>query len=216
MVLLGGFVTSVINGCTQSSDGCDGLEGYHTHSVIEITGIESASVYTRAADTGTLVATDQANGTDFSNLVIQVDMSWIEEQHRFRAPSTFLQSLSDWFISPAMACSMPPYHEDYQPAVISIEIHSDSDLNADYLAGEELNEILTITGVSHHDNMSEELADSADPLSARRYWLQAEQQDGEAAVIPDTPSTHIFTVMVSLEDGRVFEIRTPAILLSGV
>lgn len=99
---------------------------------------------------------------------------------------------------------------------LCIEIHSDTGLNAVYLAGEELNEILTVTGVSHQDDTSEQLADSADPLSARRYWLQAERQEGEVAVVPNTPSTHIFTVMVSLEDGRVFEIRTPAILLSGV
>lgn len=49
---------------------------------------------------------------------------------------------------------------------LCIEIHSDSDLNADYLAGKGLNEILTITGVSHREDTSEELPDSADPLSA--------------------------------------------------
>lgn len=205
-----------ISACTVSSDSCDDLDGTITHTVTELTSIESASVLKRDPISSVLEAIDQFNGTEFSNLIIEVELSWIEEQHRFRAPSTFIQSLLNWFISPVMACSLTPYYEDYQPAVTSIEIYSDSDLNGNFIAGSNLAKVFAATGVMSGNSTLLTASENGGLLSVRKYSLGAAWLDGVLATTPVTPNVHIFTIMITLDDGRAFEIRTPEVLLSGV
>ena len=209
-------LASTISSCTFSSDSCDGLEGRITHSVTEITGIKSASVFKRNSNSSVIEAVDQFNGAEFSNLIIEIELSWIEEQHRFRAPATFNQSLLSWFISPAVACTLAPYYEDFQPAVTSVEVYSDNDLNGDFVAGSDLTNVFAATGMMGGNSTLLEAAENNGLLSARSYSLQSEWQDGVLATTPVIPKAHIFTIMITLDNGRAFEIRTPDVLLSGV
>lgn len=218
--------------CTQSGDSCDDLVGIVTHSTIEITGIESTSLFRRVPvsntpdsnfpdsatpDSAVLEAVDQTSGTEFSNLVIDLRLSWIEEQHRFRAPSTFIQSMLDWFVSPAIACSLAPLNDDYQPAVSRIDIYSDSDFNDDFPAGSNLTEVFRAIGELDENNFA--FAGGADNdtfRSARNYRVEPLWRDGVLATTPVTPSMHIFTILITLDDGRAFEVRSDEILISAV
>jgi len=101
-----GLALIISSACTQTGDSCDDLEGTVTHSTTELTAIESVSVVRRNPIDGSVEAVDQISGSEFSNLSIEFSMSWIEEQHRFRAPSTIIQSAFNWLISPSMACSL--------------------------------------------------------------------------------------------------------------
>lgn len=209
------IMSFAVVGCSQSDDSCSDLEGTITHSTIEITGIESASVFKRNDNSNVLEAVDQSNGTEFSNLIVGIELSWNEEEHRFRATNTFLQSFLDWFIAPVMACSLAPYYEEYQPDVSNLQIFSDSDINADYVAGADLTRLFTATDAMSGSNLLVEDADGGSIESARSYLLEPAWMGGELTTIPTTPSQHIFTIIISLDDGRAFETRTPEVLLSG-
>lgn len=211
-IVLAGVLSSA---CTSSSDSCDDLEGYITHTVTELTGIESASVLKYNANTGVSESVDQLSGTEFSNLSIEVELSWVAEQHRFRAPNTFIQSLLNWFIPPAMACSLAPFHEDYQPVVVDISIHSDNDLNADFVAGTNLSTVFEAADLMTASNSLQEASDLGNLLSARVYSLRPTWQNGALTTTPTTPSTHVFTITVTMNDGRAYSMRTPEFLLSG-
>jgi len=202
--------------CGQTYNSCSDLEGTITHSTIEITGIESASIFKLSEESNALEAVDQFNGTEFSNLIIEIDLSWIDEQHRLNTTNTIIQSFLDWFLSPTMACSLIPYYEEYQPAVSDLQIYSDNDFNADYIAGSDLTQLFTATDSTSGSNLFVDNANGISILSARSYTLQSVWMGRELATIPTTPRVHVFTINVSLEDGRAFEIRTPAVLLSGI
>ncbi len=213
LVLIATLVTS---GCGQSHDSCDDLKGTVTHTTTEIVGIESASVFKRSAMTSTLEAVDQTNGTEFSNLIIEINLSWIEEQHRLGSTNTLIQSFLNWLVPPVMACSLVPYYEDYQPAVSNIQIISDNDINENYTAGTDLTPLFATSGMMGESGSLFEANNNQTLASARTYSLEPAWIDGVLATIPTTPNQHIFTLMISLEDGRAFEIRTPAVLLSGI
>ncbi len=210
------ITTLSIASCSQSDDSCSDLEGKITHTSTEITGIESASVFKRSTNSNVVEAVDQFNGTEFSNLIIEIKLSWIEEQHRFRATNTFIQSFLDWFISPVMACTLAPYYEDYQPAVSSLQIFSDSDVNENYAAGSDLAQLFSANGMMGESTSLLEATNNGTLASARTYSLEPAWVGGELATAPTTPNEHIFTIMISLEDGSTFEIRTPEVLLSGI
>lgn len=209
------LLATTLSSCSQTIDSCDDLAGTITHTVTQITGIEAASVFTRNSSSNALEAIDQFNGSEFSNLVINLNLSWIEEQHRFRTPNTTTQSWLDWFVAPAMACSLVPFEDYYEPSVSRIEIYSDGDLNNDFLAGSNLAGAFTDPSVIS-DNMT--LFDASENgvlLSNRLYSLVPAWSNGALAAAPETPAIHIFTIMVALSDGHTFEIRTPEVLISG-
>ncbi len=164
-----------------------------------------------------LEVVNQTEGSAFSNLVVDVQLSWIEEQHRFRAPSTFIQSMLDWFVPPVMACTLVPFFDDYQPAVSRIDISSDSDFNDDYPAGSNLAGIFRAAGSLEDNNRSLlEAAEGGTFRSARRYQLEPVWVDGVLATTPVTPRLHTFTILITLDDGRAFEVRSDEILISGI
>ena len=210
------ITTLSIVSCSQSDDSCSDLEGTITHTTTEITGIESASILKRSANSNVIEAVDQFNGTEFSNLIINIELSWIDEQHRFRENNTFIQSLLDWFVSPAMACTLVPYYEDYQPAVSSLQIFSDSDVNENYPTGSDLSELFAAGGMMGESNSLFEATNSGSLASSKAYSLEPTRIGGELVTAPMTPNEHIFTIMISLEDGSAFEIKTPEVLLSGI
>jgi len=205
-----------LSACAGSDDSCDGLEGTITHSDIEITGVKSASVFKRNSD-GTVAETvDQVSGVEFSNLSIDIDLSWIEEQHRFREPNTFIQSALAWFVAPAMACSFPPYFENFQPGVSNIEVYSDSDINDEILAGTDLSALFTTSQLSYDsDSNLTEASENGSLLSARSYSLYPASTSELFSATSVTPEVHTFTIFLALDDGRTFEIQTPAVLISG-
>ncbi len=203
-------------GCSQSDDSCDDLNGTITHTTTEIVGIESASVLKRNTVTNALEAVDQINGTEYSNLIVDLKLSWVEEQHRLGSTNTFIQSFLNWLIPPAMACSLAPYYEDYQPAVSTLQIISDSDFNEIYTAGSDLTQLFIANGMMGESDSLFEANSNGALASARTYSLQPAWINGELAAIPTTPTEHIFTIMISLDDGSAFEFRTPAVLLSGI
>lgn len=205
-----------IASCTQNDDSCSDLEGRITHTTTEITGIESASVLKRSANSNVIEAVDQFNGTEFSNLIIDVELSWTEEQHRFRENNTFIQSFLGWFISPVMACSLAPYYEDYQPAVSSLQVFSDTDVNDDYLAGSDLSELFAANAMMGDSNSLLEASNNGTLLSAKTYTLEPAWIGGELISAPTTPNEHRFTIVISLLDGSTFEGTTPEVLLSGI
>lgn len=202
-------------GCSQHDDSCSDLAGTITHTSTEITGIGSISVFKRNTNASTIEAIDQFTGTEFSNLIIELNLSWVEEQHRFRQTNTFMQSFLDWFVSPVMACSLAPYYEEYQPGVSSIQVFSDSDFNQDYTAGTDLTSLFAAAEMMGASNSLLDANDNNSLLSARTYSLEPVWLDGELVTRPTTPSSHIFTIMISLSDGSAYEIRTPELLLSG-
>lgn len=210
------IATLSIFSCSQSDDSCSDLEGTITHTTTEITGIESAIILKRSANSNVIEAVDQFNGTEFSNLIIDIELSWIDEQHRFRESNTFIQSFLDWIISPSMACTLPPYYEDYQPALSSLQIFSDSDLNENYLAGSDLSALFAARGMMGESNSLLEATNSGSLASSKAYSLEPAWIGGELATGPMTPNEHIFTIMISLGDGSTFEIKTPEVLLSGI
>lgn len=205
-----------VSACISSTDSCDDLAGTITHTVTEITGIESTSILRKNPNSDTLSAVDQSSGVEFSNLVIQIDLSWIEEEHRFRAPNTFIESMLGWFVSPVLACSLAPYYEAYQPTVTNIEIYSDSDISEALIAGSNLAPIFNINGITDESNTSINGFEENEFVSARSYLIEPAYTDGELVVIPTTPNRHIFTIMIMLNDGRALEIRTPVVQLSAV
>lgn len=211
------LLTLLVGACSESTDSCDDLIGTVTHSVVEITGIASASVYKRNASENTLQAVDPFTGTEYSNISIDLQVSWSEEQYRFRAPSTLIQSALDWFIPSANACSLLPYYTAYQPAVTSIQIYSDADFNEDYLAGTDLSPLFNTSRINSANVSSLfEARGNTDILSSRSHTLIAARTEGILAAIPATPTIHTLTIMMSLDDGRVYEFRTTSFLLSGV
>lgn len=202
------LLVAVLGACTQSHDTCDDVAGYHTHTITEITGIDAASILQRNPDTQGLEAIDQFTGTNFSNLVIEVDLSWTAEEHRFRATNTFIMSMLDWFIPPAHACSLAPFYEDFEPRVSSVEIFSDSDLNQAFPAGSDLSTVFKLTPAPVITDGAIYSAIEADPLSSRAYTFTPALTNDALVAIPDTGVAHIFTIMLNLADGRTFEIRT--------
>ena len=209
-------ITLSVVGCTQTDDSCDDLKGTITHTTTEITGINSATAFNRISTSGATAVVDQVNGTEFSNLIIELDLSWIEEVHRFRETNTFNTSLLDWFISPASACSLAPFYDDYQPAVTGIQIFSDSDFNALYTTGTDLTPLFSATGLMGDSTSISKANINGTLLSSRAYLLEPAWVDGELVAIPSTPQQHIFTIMITLTDGQAFEIRTPEVLISGI
>lgn len=215
VIVFTGVITALLVACTQSSNTCDGQEGLITHSTIEITGIKSTSIQRQVPNSTVVEAVDQVSGTEFSNMEIVLELSWIAEQHRFRTQNTFIQSFLDWFIPPAYACSLPDYYEEFEPAVNSVEIYSDSDFNPELVAGSDLSEVFQITGlISEAVEFPAAQADGR-LLSAKQYSLQAAWINGELSSVPVTPKVHAFTLLVTLDDGRAFEVRTAEVLLDG-
>lgn len=206
----------ILSSCTETTDSCDDLVGTITHSVIEITDIESALALKRNTSDNTLEAIDQFAGSDFSNLLIDIQLSWNEEQHRFRAPSTFLQSALAWLIPSAYACTLQPYYTDYQPVVTSIQIYSDTDFNENYIAGSDLSPIFTTSLVNNAglDSLSAAQGNGA-LLSERAHSIYPARIEGNLAAIPTIPAVHTFTILLALDNGRVHEFRTSSFLLSG-
>lgn len=212
------LVPLAVLACTQSGDSCDGSEGRITHSDIEITGVKSISLLARLSESSGPDQLDQLGQFDsggFSNLVIDLQLSWIEEQHRFRAPNTFIQSMLDWFVPAAMACSFVPYYERYQPAVSSIDIYSDSDFNGEFPAGSNLALIFSDAEATDDNNWTLFEAAENDALRpARSYRLEPAMLDGNLVGAPLTPSMHVFTILVTLDDGQAFEIRSEEVLFN--
>ncbi|MFK8078180.1 MAG: hypothetical protein AB8B84_16490 [Granulosicoccus sp.] len=207
----------ILSSCAETTtDSCDDIIGTITHSVVEITDIESALPLKRNTSENTLEAIDQVTGTDFSNLLVDIQLSWNEEQHRFRAPSTFIQSALDWLIAPAYACTLQPYYIDYQPVVTSIQIYSDADFNGEYIAGYDLSPLFTTSLVNNagYESLSEAQGNGK-VLSERTYSLYPARIEGNLVAIPTTPTIHSFTILLALDDGRVHEFRTSSFLLSG-
>jgi len=210
------FITTLLSSCSQSGDSCDDLEGVVTSTLIELTGLKSATVFQRTADSTELVAIDPTIGTDFSNLQIDLEFSWIAEQQRFRAPSTFLQSALTWIISPAMACTLSPFTENYEPAINSIEVFSEADFNDSFTAGTNLASVFAANGFTGESSTLLEASNSNNLLSSRSYSLTPSYSVDELVAIPALPRTHIFTVIVTLDNGQAFETRTTEVLLSGI
>jgi len=210
------MIIPLLSACSQSSDSCEDLEGTITHTTTELTGIDSVSVIRRASVDGVEQAVDQINGTEFSNLSIEISLSWTEEQHRFRANNTIIQSALNWFISPSVACSLVPYYEEYQPGVSNIEILSDSDLSDELIAGQDLSRFFTTTEISGDSGNLVEANENFALLSARQYSLTPAWKNGRLIVEPTVPKTHVFSILFTLSDGRVFEKQTPAVLISGI
>jgi len=210
------ITTLSIVSCSQSNDSCSDLEGTITHTTTESTGIESALIIKRSANSNVIEAVDQFNGTEFSNLIIEIELSWIDEQHRFRENNTFFQPFLDWFTSPVMACTLAPYYEDYQPAVFSLQIFSNSDVNENYPSGSDLSVLFAASGMMGESNSLLEATNNGSLASSKAYSLEPAWIDGELATAPMTPNEHIFTIIISLEDGSTFEIKTPELLLSGI
>jgi len=206
----------MLSACTQTSDSCEDLEGTITHTTTELTGIDSVAVFRRNSVDGVEQAIDQINGTEFSNLSIKITLSWIEEQHRFRATNTIIQSALNWFISPSMACSLAPYYEEFQPKVSKIELFSDSDLSDEFIAGEDLSSVFTTTEISGVSGNLVEATEDGTLVPARKYSLSPAWKDGRLIVEPLIPKTHGFSILVTLDDGRVFEKQAPVVLISGI
>lgn len=210
------FLSVVLCACTQSSDSCDDLKGIITHSTIEVTGLQSVTIKSTNSETAENMAVDQNIGTAFSNLSISIDLSWIEEEHRFRATNTFLYSLLGWFLSPAVACSLPGYYEEYTSQVKTIGIFSDNDFNSEFIAGTDL---ATLFSVEDAFEISASLAtvnDNNSLRAARSYLLRPTWLNGQLVSLPVVPNSHIFTVSVTLNDGRRFELRTSEFLIAGI
>ncbi len=127
-----------------------------------------------------------------------------------------IQSMLDWFVSPALACSLPPYYETFTPEVTSIEIYSDGDLNETYVAGSNLANVFAAPDAINNNGSLASAADSNGLMSARSYALEPLWLDGALATTPITPRRHIFTILLTLADGRTFEVRTQDILLSTI
>lgn len=210
------FAGVLLSACSSAINSCDDLEGIVTHTVTEITGIKSASVLKRNSTTGVSEAVDQFNGTEFSNLSIEIVSSWVAEQHRFSAPTTLIQSLSNWLISPAMACTLAPYYEEYQPGISNISIYSDNDFNTDLVAGLDLSAAFAAIGLMGSSGSLIDASKNSSLLSAREYSLQPAWQDDILVATPATPNIHVFTVTITLSDGHAYSIRTPEVLLSGI
>jgi hypothetical protein len=213
--ILIGTLTASCSGGTGSTS-CDDLRGVLTHTVTEITGIESSSAFKQIPDTGALESVDQTNGTEFSNLIIELETSWIAEQHRLDAPSTIIQSFLNWIIPSALACSLIPPYEEFQPTVTSINIFSDSDFNADLTAGSDLSVAFEITELAQEGDSFHTLPNSEILASARAYSLRALWEGDALVATPITPENHVFTITLTLADGRAYTIRTAELLLSGV
>lgn len=209
------IVSLAAGGCDNTSDTCSDLAGSITHSTIEITGIEATSVFRQSDNSNVLEAVDQFNGTEFSNLIVRIELSWSEEQHRFREANTFLQSFLNSLVKPVMACTLPPYYEEYQPVVSDLQIYSDSDLSADYTAGSDLSQLFIASGSIGDSTSLSESSEVGSIVSARSYSLRPRWVGGNLVTNPTTPSQHIFTIMISLADGRSFEIRTTEVVLLG-
>lgn len=205
----------ILSACTTSSDSCEGLEGTVTRTEIEITGIDTIAVVKRIPESGVIEAVNEFNGSEFSNLSIELVLSWEAQEHRFRAPSTFIQSLLDWLAPAAHACTLVPPYDDYQPAVVGISVLSDTEFNADYPAGSDLAPLFTAQGLMSGNNTLSEASESEGLRSATAYALQAAMADGVLAASPVTPATHVFTLLIMLDDGRMYEVQTAAVLLSG-
>ena len=212
------LVGSIVSGCSSGTgdvDSCADLQGVITHTVTEITGIESVAVYKRIPDSGAFESVDQFNGSEFSNLIIEIQSSWSAEQHRLSAPTTTVTSFLDWLIPPAMACTLLPHYEEYQPTVSNISIYSDSDFNSRFVAGTNLSSIFKATGLIHGNGSLIDDTVNGTVVSAREYSLGPAWIDGALVEAPATPSSHVFTITITLNDGRAYTIRTPEVLLTG-
>lgn len=207
----------VLSSCTETTDSCDDLVGTITHSVVEITDIKSVTPLKRNTSENTLEAIDQVAGSDFSNLVIDIQLSWNEEQHRFRAPSTFIFSALGWLIPSAYACTLQPYRTDYQPVVTSLQIYSDADFNDNYIAGSDLSPLFTTSLINSAgiDSLSAAHG-NGELLSKRSHSLIPARTEGNLAAIPSVPNVHTFTFMLGLNNGHIHEFRTSSFLLSGI
>lgn len=207
----------VLKACTETTDSCDDLVGTITHSVVEITDIKSATPLKRNTSENTQQAIDQIAGSDFSNLVIDIQLSWNEEQHRFRAPSTFIHSALGWLIPSAYACTLQPYRTDYQPVVTRLQVYSDADFNENYIAGTDLSALFTTSLINSAgiDSLSAAKG-NGELLSERSHSLFPARTEGNLAAIPSIPKIHTFTILLGLNNGRIHEFRTSSFLISGI
>lgn len=205
---------TVLFGCGQSDDSCDDLVGSITHSTVEITGIEVTDAYRRSPDNGVLEAVNQIDGVEFSNLVLTTRFLWVEEQHRYQSPNTFIQSLLDKLVAPAQACSLAVVRDSYEPVISDIKIYSDTDFSAEHTAGDDLSTLFKISGGIGDLSLGNSVAISPQMINERSLSLEALWVDGLLPVVPITPRTHRFTLMIVLEDGRAFETQVSEVLLS--
>jgi len=53
-------------------------------------------------------------------------------------------------------------------------------------------------------------------VSARNYSLRPAWRDGALNATPNTPGVHTFTVLITLDDGKAFDIRTSPVLITGI
>jgi len=194
---------------------CYDLIGVVTHSDIEITGIKSVSLTTISLSNQELNNFEPLEVTDFSNLQILLEMSWIEEQHRLSAPSTIIQSMVNWFISPAAACSLVPRYEEFQPKIVSIEIYSETDFNETLIAGSNLAEFFHFTPLDLFEDRSVSAPSENSISTARSYRINPAWKNGTLIASPDTPKTHVFNITVILDNGHIYEARSPEFLISG-
>jgi hypothetical protein len=115
-----------------------------------------------------------------------------------------------------MACTLAPQYEEYQPTVSNINIYSDSDFNSRFVAGTDLSSIFKATGQMNGNGSLIDAAQNGTSLSAREYSLGPAWIDEALVETPITPNSHVFTITITLDDGRAYTIRTPEVLLTGV
>jgi len=209
------FALTVASACTQTHDTCDDVAGFRTHITTEITGIESVAAFRLDPSTGALGAIDQFNGSELSNLTIELSFSWIDEEHRFRAPNTFVTSFLDWLMPTAVACSLAPAGDDFKSIIKSINIYSDIDLTDELTAGQELNGLFAATGMMQESKTLFEAIESDSLISAKNYSLRKARLGAIVDPMVISPGTHVFTISITLDDGQSFEVRTPEFLVSG-
>jgi len=197
----------VLSSCTPGGPDCPDVTGLVSHYEVELSGIESILVRDRTQTTNNDAESIEVSE---SNLFIDINLSHTEEPRYYASSGSAPSSIVDWFIKPAMACSPLHFEDEFTPLVTSVTIHSDSDFNESFIAGSDLSSLFKESYNSIiYDSLSE--ANIGELNSARNYrlepiWLTAEQSSQ-----PVTPRAHIFTISVTLNDGRSFEMRTQAI-----
>jgi|GEM_PF-2356813 len=210
------LVLATASACTESHDTCDDVAGFRTHVTTEITGIDTVAIGKRDPNTGVLEAVDQTRGSEFSNLEIELAFSWRDEEHRFRAPNTFVTSFVEWLFPTANACSLASVEDDFKAYITNINLFSDSDLNTDLAAGQELNAVFEAKDMMQSSRTLYEAGESGSLQSSKRYTIRPAFFNGVLAANSIEPSTHVLTISITLDDGRSLEVRTPEFLLTGM
>lgn len=216
-VALGSVGAIALTSCSDSAEECGPFDTTESVQVVTSTGLRSVRVFMDdgSSQNNSMVQTDSETQASIDDIEIRVEMEF-DATPLATSRSNISRSLLDWILPSAHACSPPFQRGDVQSLLQTIDIFSVADLGADYLAGESLNSLFSVTETA----LDDVFYGSAGPLdtiamqnldngSLPMMLSFIVQRSDTIDLIPDAsaePNIHRFTVAVELENGMAFSM----------